>query len=131
MSVGLAGAVEPAGRAGRPAGLPGIDAQSARPRGVLLPALAAHGEPSHAYLFHGPAGDRQADDRAGLRGGAAGPTAREDPDGVAERVRRGSHPDLTWVTPSGAAEMLVSDIEEPVVAAADPHPRSSRAGGCS
>src|SRR6202035_5961761 len=29
-----------------------------------------------------------------------------------------SHADLTWVTPSGAAEMLVSDVEEPVVAAA-------------
>jgi len=28
------------------------------------------------------------------------------------------HPDLTWVRPSGAAEMLVADIDEPVVAAA-------------
>ena len=37
---------------------------------------------------------------------------------MAERVARGSHPDLTWVTPSGAAEMLVADIEQPVVAAA-------------
>jgi len=37
---------------------------------------------------------------------------------VAERVMRDRHPDLTWVRPSGAAEMLVGDIEEPVVAAA-------------
>jgi DNA polymerase-3 subunit delta' len=37
---------------------------------------------------------------------------------VGERVERGTHPDLTWVKPSGAAEMLVSDIDEPVVAAA-------------
>src|ERR1019366_8382533 len=35
---------------------------------------------------------------------------------VAERVARDSHPDLTWVRPSGAAEVLVGDIEEPVVA---------------
>ena len=33
-------------------------------------------------------------------------------------MARGSHPDLTWVTPSGAAEMLVADVAEPVVAAA-------------
>ncbi|MGI8557732.1 MAG: hypothetical protein ACR2ND_05410, partial [Solirubrobacteraceae bacterium] len=30
----------------------------------------------------------------------------------------GTHPDLVWVQPSGAAEMLVSDIDEPVVLAA-------------
>ena len=44
---------------------------------------------------------------------------------MAERVARGSHPDLTWVTPSGAAEMLVGDIEEPVVAAATRTPFES------
>ncbi len=37
---------------------------------------------------------------------------------MAERVARDAHPDLTWVSPSGASEMLVADIEEPVVAAA-------------
>jgi DNA polymerase III subunit delta' len=36
------------------------------------------------------------------------------------------HPDLTWVTPSGAAEMLVSDIDEPVVAAAARTPFEAR-----
>ena len=36
------------------------------------------------------------------------------------------HPDLTWVTPSGAAEMLVSDIDEPVVAAATRTPFEAR-----
>jgi DNA polymerase-3 subunit delta' len=44
---------------------------------------------------------------------------------VAERVARDVHPDLTWVTPSGAAEMLVADIEEPVVAAATRTPFES------
>ena len=33
-------------------------------------------------------------------------------------MTHGSHPDLTWVVPSGAHEMLVSDIDGPVIAAA-------------
>jgi len=44
---------------------------------------------------------------------------------VAERVARDSHPDLTWVRPSGAAEMLVADVEEPVIAAASRTPFES------
>ena len=36
------------------------------------------------------------------------------------------HPDLTWVAPSGAAEMLVADIDEPVVAAATRTPFEAR-----
>ena len=93
----------------------------------LHAALAAHpqasavlrptGSPSHAYLFHGPpgAGKRtlaRACAAARLLGGA------RTPDTVAERVARGAHPDLAWATPSGAGEMLVADVEEPVVAAA-------------
>ena len=35
--------------------LPGIDAHP-HARAVLLPALPPQGEPSHAYLFHGPPG---------------------------------------------------------------------------
>src|SRR3954470_11559588 len=68
--------------------------------------------PSHAYLFHGPAG---AGKRAVAREFAAELLAGEDPAARA-RVMSGAHPDLTWVTPSGAAEMLVGDVE-PVVAA--------------
>jgi DNA polymerase-3 subunit delta' len=49
-----------------------------------------------------------------------------DPVEAAERVARGTHPDLTWVRPSGAAEMLVADIDEPVVAAATRTPFESR-----
>jgi DNA polymerase-3 subunit delta' len=44
---------------------------------------------------------------------------------VAERVARDAHPDLTWVTPSGSSEVLVSDIDEPVVAAANHTPFES------
>jgi DNA polymerase III subunit delta' len=105
-------------------GLPGIDAHP-HARAVLGPALAPQGNPSHAYLFHGPAGIgkrtiARAFAAALLADGAA------DPQGVRQRVGRDAHPDLTWVTPSGAAEMLVSDVEEPVVAAATRTPFESR-----
>ena len=102
--------------------LPGI-AQHPHARAVLGPALAA-GNPSHAYLFHGPAGSGK---RAIARAFAAELLAEgsSSPQTVRERVMRDSHPDLTWVIPSGAAEMLVSDIEEPVVAAATRTPFES------
>jgi DNA polymerase-3 subunit delta' len=107
--------------------LPGIDAHP-HARAVLAPALGLGGmpvrPPSHAYLFHGPAGTGK---RTIARAFAAALLAEgaRDPGAVAERVARGTHPDLTWVTPSGAAEMLVGDIEEPVVAAATRTPFES------
>jgi DNA polymerase III subunit delta' len=96
--------------------LPGIE-RHPHARAVLSPGLPPQGHPSHAYLFHGPSGTGK---RAIARAFAAALLAdgAKDPDQVAERIERGSHPDLTWVTPSGASEMLVGDIEEPVVAAA-------------
>jgi DNA polymerase III subunit delta' len=78
-------------------------------RAVLEPALAPGAAPSHAYLFHGPAGTGK---RTVARAMAAALLGEHD------RVMRGSHPDLTWVTPSGAHELLVSDVDEAVVAAA-------------
>jgi DNA polymerase-3 subunit delta' len=96
--------------------LPGIEAHP-HARAVLLGALAPAGNVSHAYLFHGPAGTGK---RALARAFAAALLAAgaRTPETVAERVARDCHPDLTWVRPSGAAEMLVADIDEPVVAAA-------------
>lgn len=86
-------------------------------RAVLSPALSPSGSPSHAYLFHGPSGCGK---RTAARAFAAALLAEgaPDPEAVGERVLRGSHPDLTWVTPSGASEVLVGDIDGPVVAAA-------------
>jgi DNA polymerase-3 subunit delta' len=103
--------------------LPGIDAHP-HARAVLTPALPPTGAPSHAYLFHGPSGTGK---RAVARAFAAALLAdgARDPGAVAERIARDAHPDLTWVTPSGAAEMLVGDIEEPVVAAATRTPFES------
>ncbi len=94
-------------------------------RAVLSAALPPAGNPSHAYLFHGPAG-------AGKR-----EVAREfaavllsegvaDPAAAARRARDGVHPDLGWVTPSGASEMLVGDVDEAVVAAAQRTPFEAR-----
>ncbi|HEV3033682.1 MAG TPA: hypothetical protein VGX72_02725 [Solirubrobacteraceae bacterium] len=106
------------------ADLEGAVAAQPHARAVLMPTLAPGAVPSHAYLFHGPAGTGK---RAVARAFAAAllEQGARSPDTVAERVARDSHPDLTWVTPSGAAEMLVADIEEPVIAAATRTPFES------
>ena len=90
-------------------------------RAVLGPALAPEGLASHAYLFYGPGG---AGKRAAARAMAAELLAvgSPDPAGARARVASGAHPDLTWVSPSGAHEILVSDIDGPVVSAASKTP---------
>lgn len=90
-------------------------------RAVLASALAPGGAPSHAYLFHGPggAGKRAAARALATEWLAAGGT---DDGGARARAAAGTHPDLTWVSPSGAHEILVGDIEGPVVAAASRTP---------
>ena len=90
-------------------------------RAVLAPALSRDAEASHAYLFHGPGG---AGKRAAARALAAEWLAAGvvDPEGARARAAAGTHPDLTWVAPSGAHEILVSDIDRPVVAASSMTP---------
>jgi DNA polymerase III subunit delta' len=93
-------------------------------RAVLGPALVAEGEPSHAYLFYGPGGSGK---RTAARAVASEllVAGSPDPAGARARVMSGAHPDLTWVSPSGAHEILVSDIDQPVVAAASKTPFES------
>jgi DNA polymerase III subunit delta' len=93
-------------------------------RAVLGRALEADGQASHAYLFHGPGG---AGKRAAARALAAELLAdgSADPEGAHARVMSGAHPDLTWVVPSGAHEILVADIDEPVISAASKTPFES------
>jgi len=88
---------------------------------VLEPALAPGGLASHAYLFYGPGG---AGKRSAARAVAAELLSADSPNpaGARARVASGAHPDLTWVAPSGAHEILVSDIDEPVVSAASKTP---------
>jgi DNA polymerase III subunit delta' len=84
-------------------------------RAVLRAGLEGH--LAHAYLLHGPAGTGK---RAAAREFAAELLARDSPDpaGARTRVEHGTHPDLTWIAPSGAHEMLRRDVDESVVAAA-------------
>jgi DNA polymerase III subunit delta' len=90
-------------------------------RAVIEPTLRPDGHASHAYLFYGPGG---AGKRAAARAMAAELLAAgsPDPESARARVFSGAHPDLTWVAPSGAHEILVSDIDAPVVSAASKTP---------
>src|SRR3954462_9410793 len=94
-------------------------------RAVLAAAVPPGGQASHAYLFHGPAG---AGKREAARAFAAELLAEGAADATDARRRAGAGvpPDLTWVRPSGAAEMLVGDIEEPVIGAATRTPFEAR-----
>jgi DNA polymerase-3 subunit delta' len=91
------------------------------PHAAAVLGAALKGTPSHAYLLQGPAGSGK---RAAARAFAAELLAAgsRDPDNARTRVQHGTHPDLTWVIPSGAHEMLRSDVSEAVVAAASHTP---------
>jgi DNA polymerase-3 subunit delta' len=92
---------------------------------MVLGAALSNGDASHAYLFHGPPGTGK---RTAARALAAELLAagEDDPEAAKKRVVAGTHPDLTWVKPTGAHVMRVSDVDEPVVAAAGRTPFESR-----
>lgn len=94
----------------------------AHARALLTQALA--GEASHAYLFNGPRGVGKAE-AARAFGAALIAEHANDPAEAHQRAMRGAHPDFTWVTPSGAHEMLLADIEGPVVRSATRTPIES------
>src|SRR2546423_4941179 len=102
--------------------LPGTE-DHAHARMVLGAALES-GERSHAYLFHGPPGTGK---RTVARALAAELLAagEADSDAARRRVLAGTHPDLTWVRPTGAHVMRVSDVDEAVVSAAGRTPFES------
>jgi len=83
------------------------------------------GAPSHAYLFHGPGGVGK---RTAARAFAAELLAAgsPDPDNARHRALSGSHPDLTWVRPTGAHVMRTEDVDGPVVSAATRTPFESK-----
>ena len=92
---------------------------------MVLGSALASGSPSHAYLFHGPPGTGK---RTAAMALAAELLAEgeEDPDAARARALHGTHPDLTWVKPTGAHVMRVSDVDGPVVAAAGRTPFESK-----
>lgn len=81
---------------------------------VMLAAAAQTGIASHAYMFHGPRGTGKA---AAARAFAAALLAdgASDPASAVQRALNGSHPDLTWVEPSGAHAMVIEDVDEAIV----------------
>jgi DNA polymerase-3 subunit delta' len=99
-------------------------ALEAHPHARLVLGAALADKPSHAYLFYGPAGTGKA---AAAKAFAAELLAagESDPDAARVRAMHDSHPDLTWVSPSGVHVMRVEDIEEPVVSAATRTPFES------
>jgi DNA polymerase-3 subunit delta' len=92
-------------------------ALDAHPHAHAVLGAALSDTPAHAYLLHGPAGTGK---REAARAFAAELLAKDarDPESARTRTLHGTHPDLTWVAPSGAHEMLRRDVDEAVVAAA-------------
>ena len=103
--------------------LPALDAHP-HAAAVLGSALTA-GTLNHAYLLAGPAGSGK---REAARAFAAELLAEgaPDPEGARVRVQHGSHPDLTWVVPSGVHEMIRADVSHAVVGAAAHTPFEAR-----
>jgi DNA polymerase III subunit delta' len=81
---------------------------------ALEGALRDRANLTHAYLFHGPPGTGK---RAAARAFAAALLAEGsvDPEDTVRRVESGAHPDLAWVEPRGAHEVLVDDVRSDVV----------------
>jgi DNA polymerase-3 subunit delta' len=104
---------------------PAIAGTEDHPQARMVLATALEAGPSHAYLFHGPAGTGK---RTAARAFAGELLADGDvdPDGVRRRVLAGTHPDLTWVRPTGAHVMRTDDVDEPVIAAAGRTPFEAR-----
>src|SRR4051794_9826216 len=94
-----------------------VSVLEAHPHAAAVLGAALRTRPSHAYLFHGPAGSGK---REAARAFAAELLARDAPDSENAKARTlaGVHPDLTWVAPSGAHIMLRGDVDQSVVAAA-------------
>src|SRR4051794_1462999 len=94
-----------------------VSVLEAHPHAAAVLGAALRTRPSHAYLFHGPAGSGK---REAARAFAAELLARDapDPGNAKARALAGVHPDLTWVAPSGAHIMLRGDVDRSVVAAA-------------
>jgi DNA polymerase III subunit delta' len=95
-----------------------VEATGHQPAARAMLAGALAGEPSHAYLFQGPPGcGKAATARAFAAELLAG--ASEDPDDTRRRglADPSPHPDLTWITPRGARQLLVDDVRDHVIRA--------------
>ncbi|MBJ7348955.1 MAG: hypothetical protein JHC87_10345 [Thermoleophilaceae bacterium] len=90
---------------------------------LVLTGSLARTQPNHALLFSGPAGVGKA---LVAREYAACLLAGDDDfEPVRGRVLRDTHPDLTWVRPTGASQMRREDLTDPVIRAATRTPMES------
>jgi DNA polymerase-3 subunit delta' len=80
---------------------------------------------SHAYLFHGPTGSGKRD-AARAFAAALISAGADDPEDTRRRVLSGVHPDITWVEPRGAHEILVDDVRTQIVRQVALRPFESR-----
>src|SRR4051794_36268003 len=89
-------------------------AQQPQARIALQAALRDDGALSHAYLLHGLPGTGK---RAAARAFASALLSRGsvEPADAERRVLAGVHPDLAWVEPRGAHDILVDDVRTQVV----------------
>jgi DNA polymerase-3 subunit delta' len=69
---------------------------------------------THAYLFHGPPGTGKRDAARAFAAALISEGAADVAD-AERRVLAGVHPDLTWVEPRGAHDVLVDDVRTQVV----------------
>jgi DNA polymerase-3 subunit delta' len=69
---------------------------------------------THAYLFHGPPGTGKREAARAFAAALLSEGAVDSAD-AERRVLTGVHPDLTWVEPRGAHEVLVDDVRTQVV----------------
>jgi DNA polymerase-3 subunit delta' len=118
-------AVEPARAVGTLAAMSDLPGTEHHPQARMTLSAALAGHASHAYLFHGPAGVGK---RTAARAFAAELLAAgsADPENAKHRVLAGTHPDLTWVKPTGAHVMRTDDVADPVVNAATRTPFESQ-----
>ena len=93
-----------------------LKALEAHPHAAAVLGAALKSGPSHAYLFQGPAGSGKREAARELAAALLSEGAA-DPENSALRVRHGAHPDLTWVTPSGAHLMVRDDVKDVIAAA--------------
>jgi DNA polymerase-3 subunit delta' len=81
---------------------------------LALEAALRGGALTHAYLFHGPPGTGKREAARAFAAALIGEGAADAED-TERRVLAGVHPDLTWVEPRGAHDVLVDDVRTQVV----------------
>ena len=92
---------------------------------ISLEAALRDDTRSRTPTFHGPRAAGKRRGRARVRGGVdLGRRGRSED--AARRVLSGVHPDLTWVEPRGAHDILVDDVRTHIVRQAALRPFESR-----